>query len=61
MRTRILARNTTRSIMLVIASLLLTLLRVMLVIVAYPPYKLLEKTNRAYQEAMEETCGMLSL
>ena len=61
MRTRILARNITRSIMLVIASLLLTLLRVMLVIVAYPPYKLLEKTNSVYQEAMEETCGMLSL
>ena len=47
--------------MLVIASLLLTLLRVMLVIVAYPPYKVLEKTNQLYLEAMEETCGMLSL
>ena len=61
MRTKNLARNITRSIMLVIASLLLTLLRVILVIVVYPPYKLLEKTNSVYQEAMEETCGMLSL
>jgi hypothetical protein len=30
-------------------------------VVIYPPFKVLEKTNRVYQEAMEETCGMLSL
>ena len=47
--------------MLVIASLLFILLRVLLVAVAWPPYKLLERTNRLYQETMEETCEMLSL
>ena len=61
MKTKILVRNITRSIVLVSLSLLLTLLRVVLMVVAYPLLKLLEKTDRLYQESMEETCGMLSL
>ena len=46
---------------LVTASLLLTLIRLVLIMVLIPPFKLLEKTNSLYQEAMEETSGMLSL
>ena len=47
--------------MLVTASLLLTLIRLVLIMVILPPFKLLEKTNSLYQESMEETCEMLSL
>ena len=61
MKTKNLVKSTMTAIMLVSLSLLLTLLRVVLLVIIYPPYKVLEKTNRVYQEAMEETCGMLSL
>ena len=61
MKTKILARSIMTNTMLVIASLLLTLLRLLLIMLIWPLFKVLEKTNRAYQEAMEETCGMLSL
>ena len=40
--------------MLVSLSLLLTLLRIVVLLVVWPPYKVLEKTNRLYQEAMEK-------
>ena len=56
MKTKNLVKSTMTAIMLVSLSLLLTLLRVVLLVIIYPPYKVLEKTNRAYQEAMEETC-----
>ena len=42
-------------------SVLLTLIRLVLIMVLIPPFKLLEKTNSLYQESMEETCEMLSL
>ena len=45
---------------LVILSLLLTLVRILLIAAVWPLYKLLEKTNRLYQEAMETTHGLLS-
>ena len=61
MKMKNLVRSTTRAIMLVTASLLLTLIRLVLIMVLIPPFKLLEKTNSLYQEAMEETSGMLSL
>ena len=61
MKTKNLVKSLMIAIMLVTASLLLTLLRLSLVLLAWPPYKLLEKTNRLYQETMEETCMMLSL
>ena len=47
--------------MLVIASLLLTLLRLVLIALIWPLWKVLEKTNPLYQESMETTCGLLSL
>ena len=46
--------------MLVIASLLLILLRVVLIILAYPPYKLLEKTNNAFLKTMVDVHSLLS-
>ena len=49
------------SIMLVIASLLLILLRVILIMLAWPPYKLLQKTNRAYSTVMVEVYSLLTL
>jgi hypothetical protein len=42
-------------------SLLLTLLRIVVLLVVWPLYKVLEKTNRLYQEAMETTHELLSL
>ena len=60
MRTKILLRNTMRTIMLVILSLLLTLVRVALIAMVYPLYKMLEKTNSLYQNSMETTCSLLS-
>ena len=56
-----LVRSIMRAIMLVSLSVLLTLTRLVLIMVLIPPFKLLEKTNSLYQEAMEETSGMLSL
>jgi len=42
-------------------SLLLTLLRIVLMAIIWPLFKVLEKTNNLYQESMERTCGLLSL
>ena len=56
-----LVRSIMRAIMLVSLSVLLTLIRLVLIMVILPPFKLLEKTNSLYQESMEETSGMLSL
>ena len=61
MKVKILVRSMMMSIMLVIASLLLTLLRVVLIALVWPLWKALEKTDRPYREVMEETCGLLSL
>ena len=61
MKVKILVRSMMLNTMLVIASLLLILLRAALLLVVYPLYKVLEKTNRLYQEAMETTHGLLSL
>ena len=61
MKMKNLVRSIMRAIMLVTASVLLTLIRLVLIMVILPPFKLLEKTNSLYQEAMEETSGMLSL
>ena len=61
MKTKNLVRSIMMSITLVIASLLLTLLRVVLMVLIWPMFKVLEKTNNLYQEAMETTCGLLSL
>ena len=60
MRTKILLRNSMRTTMLVILSLLLTLVRVALIAMVYPLYKMLEKTNSLYQNSMETTCSLLS-
>ena len=58
-------KNLVRSIMsnttMVSLSLLLTLLRIVLIVIIWPLWKVLEKTNRLYQEAMETTHGLLSL
>ena len=58
-------KNLVRSIMsntiMVSLSLLLTLLRIALLLVVWPLFKVLEKTNLLYQESMERTCGLLSL
>ena len=61
MKVKILVRSMMISIMLVIASLLLTLLRVVLIALVWPLWKALEKTDQPYREVMEETCGLLSL
>ena len=61
MKMKNLVKSTMRVIMLVSLSVLLTLIRLVLIMVLIPPFKLLEKTNSLYQEAMEETSGMLSL
>ena len=61
MKVKILVRSMMMSIMLVIASLLLTLLRIALIMLIWPLFKVLEKTNNLYQEAMETTYGLLSL
>ncbi len=61
MKVKILVRSMMQSIMLVTASLLLTVLRVVLIALVWPLLKVLQKTNSLYQQAMEETCGMLSL
>ena len=61
MKTKNLATSIMISIMLVIASLLLILLRVVLILLAWPPYKLLEKTNRAYSTVMVEVYSLLTL
>ena len=42
-------------------SLLLTLLRIVVIALIWPLWKVLEKTDRLYQEAMETTHGLLSL
>ena len=60
MKTKILVRSITMSTMLVVASLLLTLLRIVLIALIWPLWKVLEKTNLLYQLAMETTCGLLS-
>ena len=60
MKTLNLARNITRSIMLVIASLLLISLRLVMVALAWPPYKVLEKTNRVFTVLMVEVHNLLS-
>ena len=60
MKTKILVRSITMNTMLVIASLLLTLLRIVLIALIWPLWKVLEKTNLLYQLAMETTCGLLS-
>ena len=49
------------SIMLVIASLLLTLLRVVLIALIWLPFKVLQKTDMMYQDEMERTSWLLSL
>ncbi len=58
-------KNLVRSIMsntiMVSLSLLLTLLRIVLMAIIWPLFKVLEKTNNLYQESMERTCGLLSL
>ena len=56
-----LVKSTMKAIMLVSLSQLLTLIRLVLIILVIPPFKLLEKTNQLYQEAMERTHEMLSL
>ena len=56
-----LVKSTMKAIMLVTVSQLLTLIRLVLIIMVIPPFKLLEKTNQLYQEAMERTHEMLSL
>jgi len=61
MRTLILVRSLIKNTMLVTASPLLILVRVVLLLAVYPLWKLLEVTNRPYQEAMEETHRLLSL
>ena len=60
MKTKNLVRNIMSNTILVILSLLLTLVRILLIAAVWPLYKLLEKTNRLYQEAMETTHGLLS-
>ena len=54
-----------RSIMsntiMVSLSLLLTLLRIVLVILIWPLFKVLEKTNDLYQDVMERTSRTRSL
>ena len=60
MKTKILVRSITMNTMLVVASLLLTLLRIVLIALIWPLWKVLEKTNLLYQLAMETTCGLLS-
>ena len=58
-------KNLVRSIMsciiMVSLSLLLTLLRIVLLILIWPLFKVLEKTNNLFQEAMERTNWLLSL
>ena len=56
-----LVKNIMRCIMMVSLSLLLTLMRFALLLVAYPLVKLLEITNNLYMTAMEETHEILSL
>ena len=58
-------KNLVKSIMsntiMVSLSLLLTLVRIVLLAIIWPLFKVLEKTDNLYQEAMERTCGLLSL
>ena len=61
MKAKILVRSMMMSIMLVIASLLLTLLRVVLIALIWLPFKVLQKTDMMYQDVMERTSWLLSL
>ena len=47
--------------MLVIASLLLILLRVVLMVLAWPPRKMLERTDRLFLKTMLELHNLLHL
>ena len=55
-----LLRNLTVSIMLVIVSPLLIMVRALMLLIIVLPFAVLEKTNRPYQKVMEETTDLLS-